>query len=78
MWSPAQAATAADTVTELKCNSNMCATDISTALAASASCKGIHLNHPRDSSQVIQSAQPSDNQRTAAAIQRAADFLPSH
>ena len=32
----------------LKCNFNICATKISTATAVSSSCKGIHLNHPRD------------------------------
>ena len=42
----------------------------------SISCKGIHLNHPRDSDACklgypTCSAEPSGNQRTAAAIQRA-------
>ena len=59
-----------------------CATDISTAKAASSSCKGIHLNHPRDRDAFklglrTPSAEPSDQQRTAAAVQRAADFLHS-
>ena len=48
MWSLAPEATATDTITNLKCNFNICATDISTATAASTICKGIHLNHPRD------------------------------
>ena len=38
-----------DTFPQLKFDFNICATDISTATAASTSCKGIHLNHPRDS-----------------------------
>ena len=56
---------------------NICATDISTATAASTSCKGIHFNHPRDSDvsypvHLKRSAEPSGNQRTAAVIHRAA------
>ena len=35
------------TLTKLKCNFNIYATDIVTTTAASTSCKGIHLNHPK-------------------------------
>ena len=49
---------ATDTFTKLKCNFNICATDISTATAASTSCKGIYLNHPRDT-ETFKSGHPS-------------------
>ena len=83
MWPSAPTATAPDNFTKLKLNFNICATDISTATAARTSCKGIHLNHPRDTDAFkpghpTRSAEPSDKQRTAAAIQRAADLLPNH
>ena len=79
MWSSAPAATT-ETFTCLKCNFNICATDISTATAASSSGRRIHLHHPREKDAFkpghpTHSAEPSGNQRTAAAIQRAADFL---
>ena len=75
------ATTATDTFMKLKCNFNISATDISTATTTSTSCKGIHLNHPRDSDAYkpghpTRSAEPSGNQRTAATIQRAAQ-IPS-
>ena len=35
-----------DTFMKLQCNFNICATDISTATAASTTCKGIHFNYP--------------------------------
>ena len=75
--------TATDSFTKLKCNFNICASDISLATAASSSCKGLHLNHPRDSEacksdHATHSAEPSGNQSTAATIQRAANFFPSH
>ena len=44
----APTATATDSFMKLKCSFNICATDISTATAASFSCKEIHLNHPRE------------------------------
>ena len=80
LWSPALGATATNTFKKLKCNFNICATDISTTTAASTSCKGIHLNHTRDTDAFkpghpTHSAEPSGKQRTAAAIQRAANFL---
>ena len=51
---------------------HQCATDISTATAASTSCKGISLNHPRDSDACkpglpTLSVEPNGNQRTAVA-----------
>ena len=83
MWSSAPAATATDTFMMLNCNFNICATDILTATAASTSCKGIQLNHPRDTDAFkpdhpTHSAESNGKQRTAAANQKAANFLPSH
>ena len=74
-------ATSTDTFTKLKCNFNICATNISTTTATSTSCTGIHVNHPRDSDAFkpghpICSEEPSGNQRTAATSQMAANCLP--
>ena len=71
--------TATDTFMKLKCNFNICATDISTATAASTSFKGIHLSHPRNSDACkpghpTHSAEPSGNQRTAAPPSRPLTF----
>ena len=62
----APATTATDTFTKLEWNFNIC------AIASTTSCKGIHLNHQRDSDACksghpIFLAEPSGNQRTAAA-----------
>ena len=78
----APATIATNTFTKLKCNFNICATDISTATATRTSFWGIYINHPRDSDACkpghpTHSAEPSGNQRTAGAIQRSANFLPS-
>ena len=61
---------------------NIYGTSILTATATSTSCKGIHLNNPRDSDtskpgHPTCSVEQSDNQRTAAATQRGTDFLCS-
>ena len=78
IWLSSQATSTTDTFTQLKCYVNICATDISTAAAASTSCKGIHLNHPRNTDVCKQGhPTPSGNQRTAAANQSEPNFLPS-
>ena len=77
----ALATTPTDPFMKLKCNFDICATEISTATVTSTICKGIHLNHPRDSDSCkpglpTHSAESSGNLRTAA-IQTAANFFPS-
>ena len=79
-WLSATAITATDTFTKLKIQTSTFVPQ--TATAASTSYKGIHLNHLRDTDAVkphylARSAEPSGNQRKAAAIQMAANILPS-